>query len=95
AALHLGEEEFAAQAVCDVQLLAANGQDLRALAERLAQKPIVIATEIGGGIVPVNADERAAREAAGQLAQLLAERAEVVLRICCGLPQVLKGTWQC
>ena len=35
--------------------------------------------------------QRVAREAAGRLACLLAQRAETVIRVCCGLPQALKG----
>ena len=35
---------------------------------------IVMATEVGGGVVPMDAGERAAREAAGRLACLLAAR---------------------
>ena len=67
--------------------------DLEALADRLARKEIVIATEVGGGIVPVEPRDRAAREAAGRLSCLLARRADTVIRVCCGLPQLLKGEW--
>lgn len=67
--------------------------ELTELADNLAEKKIVIATEVGGGIVPADPGERAAREAAGRLACLLAARADVVIRVCCGLPQVLKGEW--
>ena len=38
---------------------------------------------------------RAQREAAGRLSCLLAERADTVVRVCCGLPQLLKGEWPC
>ena len=79
----------------DVQCLAETAGDLEALADRLAQKEIVIATEVGGGVVPVDPAERAAREAAGRLACLLAARADTVVRVCCGLPQLLKGEWPC
>ncbi|MDO4357229.1 MAG: bifunctional adenosylcobinamide kinase/adenosylcobinamide-phosphate guanylyltransferase [Clostridia bacterium] len=92
-ALHLTEAEFAEKAVWDVQELAEG--DLNALADRLSRHEIVIATEIGGGVVPIDARERAHREAAGRLACLLAARADVVLRVCCGLPQVLKGELPC
>ena len=40
-------------------------------------------------------DQRAAREAAGRLSCLLAARAETVVRVCCGIPQLLKGEWPC
>lgn len=95
AALGLSREEFARRAVWDVQNLAAEAPDLSALAEALSQREIVIATETGGGLVPVDPRERAAREAAGRLACLLAQRADTVIRVCCGLPQALKGRLPC
>ena len=49
-----------------------------------------LATEVGGGVVPIDPSERAAREAAGRLSCLLAQRAERVVRVFCGLPMVLK-----
>ena len=61
------------------------------LAEELSQKQVVIATEVGGGIVPATAEERAAREAAGRLSCLLAKKADTVIRVFCGIPTVLKG----
>lgn len=90
-ALGLTEEEFARRAVWDVQELA-YGAELPALAGALAQKEIVIATEIGGGLVPIDPAARERREAAGRLACLLAARADTVVRVYCGLGQVLKGT---
>lgn len=95
AALGLSPEEFARRAVWDVQSLAAEAPDLSALAEALSQREIVIATETSGGLVPVDPAERAAREAAGRLACLLAQRADTVIRVCCGLPQALKGRLPC
>lgn len=89
-ALGLSEAEFAARAVWDVQDLAP-GADLPALAEKLSGKDIVIAAELGGGLVPVDRGEREKREAAGRLACLLADRADTVVRVCCGLGQILKG----
>ena len=47
--------------------------------------------EVGGGVVPMDAEERAGREAAGRLACLLAERADCVVQMFCGIPTVLKG----
>ena len=91
-ALHLTEEELAACTVWDIQELARGCADLPALCDKLAENKVVIATEVGAGVVPLGAEERAARENAGRLACLLAARAETVVRICCGLPQILKGT---
>ena len=70
-------EELSARAVWDVQELAAH--------------EAVILTEEGGGVVPADPAQRAARESAGRLACLLAERAGCVVRVFCGLPLVLKG----
>ena len=64
---------------------------LRCDGEELARYEVVIATEVGGGVVPVDPEERAAREAAGRLACLLAQRADAVVRVFCGIPVVLKG----
>ena len=66
-------------------------EKLRSLADRLSQKEVVIATETGCGVIPLDPRERRNREAAGRLSCLLAERAEIVVRVCCGIPQVLKG----
>ena len=65
-------------------------EKLRSLADRLSQKEVVIATETGCGVIPLDPRERRNREAAGRLSCLLAERAETVVRVCCGIPQVLK-----
>lgn len=90
-ALGWTEEELAQRAVWDVQDLAPEVENLEALAQSLSRHPVVIATEVGGGVVPVSPDQRQGREAAGRLACLLAQQAETVVRVCCGLPQVLKG----
>ncbi len=83
--------QFAGSCITDVQDKAADAADLTQLAEELAQYDIVIATEVGGGVVPMDAEERAGREAAGRLACLLAERADCVVQMFCGIPTVLKG----
>ena len=57
----------------------------------LPKYDVVTATEVGGGVVPIDPAQRAAREAAGRLACLLAERADCVVQIFCSLPTVLKG----
>lgn len=85
-------EELKSRAVWDVQELARERPDLEALAEELSRREVVIVTETGGGVVPLDPAEREAREAAGRLSCLLAERAETVVRVFCGLPSVLKGS---
>ena len=63
--------------------------------EMAAQYDVVMATEIGGGIVPLEAEQRRAREAAGRLACLLAARADTVIEMFCGIATVLKGEMPC
>lgn len=86
------QAELEQSAIWDVQDLAAEAEDLEDLAERLSAYPVVIATEVGGGVVPTEVAERSAREAAGRLGCLLSQRAECVVRVFCGIPVVLKGT---
>ncbi len=76
---------------CDVHELARERGDLETLADELARYDAVTAAEVGGGVVPLDPEERAARERAGRLACLLAERAETVVRVFCGIPRVVKG----
>ena len=82
---------FGGRQIYEVQTLAANAESLPAFADELAQYDVVTATEVGGGVVPIDPAQRAAREAAGRLACLLAERADCVVQMFCGLPTVLKG----
>lgn len=89
--LHCPAEELAGRAVWDVQECAAGADDLEALADELSRYDAVIATETGGGIVPADPAERAAREAVGRLNCLLAERASAVVRVFCGIPVVIRG----
>ena len=96
-ALGLSDAVFARKASCEVQELlrdlggADMSRQIRELADRLCEKEIVTASETGCGVIPLDAGERAFREAAGRLSCLLAERADVVIRMCCGLPEILKG----
>lgn len=54
------------------------------------ENAVLIAREIGSGVVPLSAQERAWRERHGAFLQQLAARADVVARIFCGLPEFLK-----
>ena len=84
-------QNFPGRRICDVQDLAAGAKNLETLADELSAYDVVLATEVGGGVVPMDAGERAAREAAGRLACLLAARAGCVVQMFCGIPTVLKG----
>ena len=94
--LYIGKRTFAqklpGRRIVDVQELAADAPELDKLADRLAAEyEVILATEVGGGVVPMEAQQRAAREAAGRLACLLAARADCVVQMFCGIPTVLKG----
>lgn len=94
--LYSGKRTFAKKlggACCfEVQKQAETTEDLEALAKILSEKyDIITATEVGGGVVPVDATERENREKAGRLACLLAARADCVVQMFCGIPTVLKG----
>lgn len=58
--------------------------------QRLCSYKAVIALECGCGIVPVTVRERSMREKNGRLNCALALRAEKVIRMVCGIPQVIK-----
>ena len=52
---------------------------------------ILFCEDISCGVVPIDPEQRAWREAVGRMNALLAARAERVTRSCCGLPMELKG----
>ena len=90
-----GQEELArrenpgAEIIPDFHLLLKNHDgDPRAFAEDFFhQHPgaVAVADEIGCGVVPVDRDERAWREAAGRALCVLAQRSEAVTRVICGV----------
>lgn len=96
--LYSGKRTFArtlpGRYITDAQQLAAGCKDnaeLEKLADKLSAYDIVLSTEVGGGVVPIDPVERAARENAGRLACMLAARAACVVQMFCGIPTVLKG----
>ena len=56
----------------------------------LREDAVVICDEVGCGIVPLSEEERDYREAVGRVCIRLAERAESVERIFCGIPVRIK-----
>lgn len=86
---------------CDIQ---APGPVLYALQELVAQAPeaaeellpqlltrdVVVCDEVGCGIVPASPQARRTREAVGRLCILLAQRADKVVRLYCGIPTTIK-----
>lgn len=69
-----------------MEALTKRGEELPSFPE----EAIVIAREVGCGVVPMEAEERAWRERHGAVLQELARRADRVIRVFCGIDEVLK-----
>lgn len=52
---------------------------------------VILCNDVSQGIVPMDKDERAFREANGRVMIAMAKEADEVVRIFCGLPHVLKS----
>ena len=66
----------------------AEGQDPREFARDFIQrypKAVIIADEVGAGVVPMAAEDRAFREAVGRVLCVIAREAEQVTRCVCGI----------
>lgn len=92
------ESIFTARCIYDFHLfirrMLDDGADILELVQQLSEENpdiIIITNEIGAGIIPIDREDRIWREAVGKVCCLLAEKAETVVRICCGIPMVIKG----
>ena len=65
--------------------------DVAALAEKLSSYQAITQTDVGAGVIPLSASDREWREKAGRLACLLAARADIVVRMVCGVPIIVKN----
>lgn len=66
----------------------AGGEDAEAFAWRVcAECPdaVVVANEVGCGVVPADAEARATREAVGRALCVVAQASEQVTRVVCGI----------
>ena len=82
----------ASEAAFEVQELLRERPDLEvvALAGKLSGFHAITQTEVGAGVIPLSASDREWREKAGRLACLLAARADIVVRMVCGVPITVK-----
>lgn len=55
------------------------------------QNAVIIMNEVGSGIIPIEKSEREWRENVGKCGCIIAERADTVIRMICGIPTVIKG----
>lgn len=77
-----------------VERMLAAALDPLEITTRLCSKnpdAIILMTEIGCGIVPIEKNERIRREMCGRCGCILAEQSDEVIRMICGIPQLLKG----
>lgn len=56
----------------------------------LLKKEVVVCNEVGSGVIPIDQRERLSREMTGRLCNILAQHAEKVIRIVCGIPVIIK-----
>lgn len=72
-----------------VKRLMAQGKDALAFTKKI-NADAVIGNEVGCGIVPVNKEDIIYRETVGRCMCILAEKSQSVVRIICGIGQVIK-----
>lgn len=58
--------------------------------DELTHREVVVCAEVGLGVVPMDANERVWRELVGRTCCELANRADTVVRMVCGIPVVIK-----
>lgn len=71
------------------------GRDLSGFADTLKKRNpslIIVKNEIGCGVVPMDPLERKYREQDGRLSEKLAAHCDTVVRVICGIGQVIKGS---
>ena len=92
------EEREAASCIADLHLRVRacleKGLTQQEVLEKLlpfCQGKIVLCDDIFCGVVPLDALERQWREVTGRLLCRLAQKADSVIRMQCGLPQAIKG----
>ena len=71
----------------------ANGQEASAFAEKFCREhpdAVIVANEVGSGVVPLAAEDRAFREAVGRVLCVIARNAEQVTRCVCGIGVKIK-----
>ena len=70
-----------------------DGQEPRELAQKFCEEhpdAIVVANEVGAGVVPMRAEDRAFREAVGRALCIIAQESERVTRVVCGIGTRIK-----
>ncbi len=85
-----------APALINLHILAARHREgAMSLLPGLLAKEIITCDEVGSGVVPVDASERALREDIGRLCVALAREAHAAVRVIAGIPIAIKGELPC
>ena len=66
------------------------GEGWESLVPGLVEKEVVICQEVGSGVIPLEKEARQMREYTGRLCTALAEQADRVVRLFCGIPTIIK-----
>ena len=66
------------------------GEGWESLVPGLVEKEVVICQEVGSGVIPLEKEARQMREYTGRLCTALAEQADRVVRLFCGVPTIIK-----
>ena len=77
-----------------VRRLLASGEDAEAFTRMICRENpdcMILLDEIGSGIIPMEKSERIWRETVGKCGCILAEHADHVIRLVCGIPTAIKG----
>lgn len=92
------DRAFSAECLADYHLLIRRVLDEKMDALEFTQSlcernpnAVIIIDEIGCGIIPIEKNERIWREQVGRAGCMIASNSSVVVRICCGIPAVIKG----
>lgn len=89
--------DYSAQVICGLEKFVMNcvregqeAKDVLAANRKQLQDKIIIVTDISQGVVPVDPVQRSWREMVGRTMLYLGGEADQVIRIFCGLGQVIK-----
>lgn len=92
------EDVFTAAAISEyhelVRRLIKENVNVSEFTERLCREnphAVIIMNEVGCGIIPLEKSERLYREEVGRAGCVIASHSETVLRVFCGIPEVIKG----
>lgn len=72
----------------NIRAAKARGEDPREFAKAFCDEhpdAVVVANEVGAGVVPISADDRGFREAVGRALCIVAQRSQSVTRAVCGI----------